>query len=156
MSYVSREELSSKHLGAGEFLHGLANAALDKPMPAALLGVGALWVLSRDIAARAGAPSLNAGGTSIDAETTQAPHRVASRAQTVSEKVIQGARVAQRSVTDLWDQQPLLFGVVGLAIGAGVAAFLPTTAVEADLLGPQAKRLAAQTKDFVAAKVPQA
>jgi hypothetical protein len=52
-----------------------------------------------------------------------------------------GASVAtrlQNSLSDLFSQQPLLLGAVGLAIGAGIAASVPRSQAEARLIGPTA------------------
>ncbi len=59
-------------------------------------------------------------------------------------------RTAQSGITDFWEEQPLVVGAVGLAIGAGLASLFPATAVETEILGPQAERLAATTKRFIA------
>jgi hypothetical protein len=42
---------------------------------------------------------------------------------------------AQSNIADLLERQPLALGVIGLGIGAAMAAAMPPTAVEADLLG---------------------
>jgi len=45
------------------------------------------------------------------------------------------------NVADLIQQQPMVFGAVGLVVGAGVAAALPPTALEAEALGETSANL---------------
>ena len=42
---------------------------------------------------------------------------------------------AKSTLTDLFERQPLFLGAVGIAIGAGIAASMPSTDFESDLLG---------------------
>jgi hypothetical protein len=51
------------------------------------------------------------------------------------------------NLTDLFKAQPLALGAIGIAIGAGIAAALPGTEIEADYLG--------ETSDTVRAKAAQ-
>jgi hypothetical protein len=139
MSHLLFEDSPPKSLQPNELLNGFANAARDNPLPAALLGAGLLWVLGRDIAARF-------RGTTDSESDTNAPAPASDEALTPSQKVGRGIRGAQRGVADVWEQQPLIVGAVGLAIGAGLASLFPTTAVEAEMLQPQAERLAAEFK----------
>ena len=53
---------------------------------------------------------------------------------------------AQSNIADLLDRQPLALGVIGLGVGAAMAAALPSTAVEADLLGQASADLQAQAR----------
>jgi hypothetical protein len=56
-------------------------------------------------------------------------------AQGASERGGEMVASLKDNLTDLFERQPLLLGAVGLAIGAGIAASLPSTDFEADLLG---------------------
>ncbi|WP_420133083.1 hypothetical protein [Rhodopseudomonas sp.] len=56
---------------------------------------------------------------------------------------------ARSRMTDLLEEQPLLLGAIGLAIGAGIAASLPSTAVEADLFGDTSDEFKAQARGLV-------
>jgi hypothetical protein len=149
MSHLLFEESQSKPMLANELLEGLTNAARDNPLPAAVLGAGLLWVLGRDIAAhltvgnrvRARAPSL---GSKIDES--------ALREDAANGTFNNGLSQALNGFADFWEEQPLVVGAVGLAIGAGLASLFPATSVEARILGPQAEHLATQTKRLVAEK----
>jgi hypothetical protein len=52
------------------------------------------------------------------------------------------------------DRQPLVLGAIGLGVGAAMAAALPSTAVEADLLGQASADLQTRTRE-VAAEVTE-
>ena len=55
---------------------------------------------------------------------------------------------ARDRIGQLFDQQPLLLGALGLAIGAGIAASLPSTDIEAEWFGETSDELKAQARDF--------
>jgi hypothetical protein len=151
MSHLVFEESSSNPMKANELLQGLANAARDNPVPAALLGVGLLWVLGRDIAARVGAGEpARTRPRSLGPDIDQSdPIHVST-----VEKAAQGVRRAQSDHKDLCEEQPLVVGAVGLAIGAGLASLFPATSIETEFLGPQAECVAATTKRFIAERNP--
>lgn len=56
---------------------------------------------------------------------------------------------ARSQLTELFEEQPLLLGALGLAIGAGIAASLPATTVEAELFGETSDEFKAQAREFV-------
>jgi hypothetical protein len=62
----------------------------------------------------------------------------------------------QQSVADTFERQPLLLGVIGLAVGAGIAAALPGTDAENRLMGDTSDVVKSQVKDFVDDKSRQA
>ena len=70
----------------------------------------------------------------------------AARAQSGSTPGTAGA--LQSNLKDAFAHQPLLLGAIGLAVGAGMAAGLPTTKIESDLAGDAADSVTAQVKDF--------
>jgi hypothetical protein len=151
MSLATSDELP-RPFRAGEYLHDLADAARDNPMPAALIGISALWLFtrsSRDAAARAARPLVNAART-LKAQSNAGDEDVADQAQTAGERFVESARVIQQGLADFWDAQPLIAGAAGLALGAGLATLFPTTSLETDLLGTHAGRLASQAKALVA------
>ena len=62
-----------------------------------------------------------------------------------------GALDTMRSnLTDLFRAQPLALGAIGLAIGAGIAAALPASEMEADHMGEASDAVKAKAADFVA------
>ena len=52
------------------------------------------------------------------------------------------------NLKDTFARQPLLLGAIGLAVGAGMAAGLPTTKIETEFAGDTADRVTAQVKEF--------
>jgi hypothetical protein len=55
---------------------------------------------------------------------------------------------ARSNLADLFQRQPLMLGAIGLAIGAGMAASIATTAAEADLLGERSDALKQKAREF--------
>jgi hypothetical protein len=53
-------------------------------------------------------------------------------------------------MADLMHRQPLVLGAIGLSVGAAMAAALPSTTVEADLLGHTSADLQARTREVTA------
>ncbi len=151
MSHLLFEESSSNPMKANELLQGLTNAARDNPLPAAILGVGLLWVLGRDIAVRIGDSRKASHANKTEPRPfSPSSDEIDSTQYSIGQKVVQGMRNAENGFTDILEEQPLVVGAVGLAIGAGLAALFPATAIESDILGPQAKNLAERAKRLVA------
>ncbi len=63
---------------------------------------------------------------------------------------------ARENLSDLFRTQPLALGAIGLAIGAGIAAALPATDVEAEYLGEASDNFKAQAADFASEQVTRA
>jgi hypothetical protein len=55
---------------------------------------------------------------------------------------------ARSSLTDLFNEQPLMLGAIGIAIGAGIAASLPTTQIESEYFGETADEFKAKAGEF--------
>ena len=69
----------------------------------------------------------------------------------------------QQSIGELFERQPLLLGAVGIAIGAGIAASIPTTEAENKVMGGASdfvreavSEKAAQVKEMADAAVHEA
>ena len=60
------------------------------------------------------------------------------------------------NLSDLFRAQPLALGAVGLAIGAGIAAALPSTEVEAQYFGETSDTIKEQAKEFAAEQTTRA
>jgi hypothetical protein len=56
---------------------------------------------------------------------------------------------ARENLSELFRAQPLALGAIGLAIGAGIAAALPATDVEAEYLGQASGNLKEKAADFM-------
>ena len=58
-----------------------------------------------------------------------------SAAHAMEEKGTKWGGTVQQSIGEIFERQPLLLGAVGIAIGAGIAASIPTTEAENKILG---------------------
>jgi hypothetical protein len=63
---------------------------------------------------------------------------------------------ARDNLSELFRAQPLALGAIGLAIGAGIAAALPATDVEAEYLGEASDNLKEQAVDFASEQITRA
>lgn len=62
----------------------------------------------------------------------------------------------QQTVGDFFEDQPIALGVLGLALGAGVAALLPKTEIERDYLGEASDALKGQARSLAGEKLEEA
>jgi hypothetical protein len=63
---------------------------------------------------------------------------------------------ARSNLTELFRTQPLALGAIGLAIGAGIAAALPSSEVEATYLGETSDTVKAKAAEFAAEQTDRA
>jgi hypothetical protein len=63
---------------------------------------------------------------------------------------------ARENLSELFRAQPLALGAIGLAIGAGIAAALPATEIEAEYLGEASDNFKEQAVDFASEQVSRA
>jgi hypothetical protein len=63
---------------------------------------------------------------------------------------------ARENLSELFRAQPLVLGAVGLAIGAGIAAALPATDLEAEYFGEASDNFKEQAVDFASEQVSRA
>ncbi|MCG6206809.1 hypothetical protein LPW26_19340 [Rhodopseudomonas sp. HC1] len=80
---------------------------------------------------------------------TAAFDRVSDAGREIPERGAELFGAARSQVSELFEEQPLLLGALGLAIGAGIAASLPSTTVEADLFGETSDDFKNQAREFV-------
>src|SRR5690606_2996711 len=63
-------------------------------------------------------------------------HRTAEAAWHVSDRARHAGSRAQRMFSDTLDQEPLILGALGVAVGAAIGAMLPTTRFEEEYVAP--------------------
>jgi hypothetical protein len=63
---------------------------------------------------------------------------------------------ARANLADLFEAQPLALGAIGLAIGAGIAAALPTSEAEINYMGEASDAVRAKAVDFAAEQTDRA
>jgi len=109
------------------FLRDLADAASRNPLSAALIGMGTLWFVGERTWEGAVRPTLDQATDVIGSATSQ----------------VRGYRGAadQLGLAELFRRQPLALGILGAAIGAGLAAALPLTRKESELMGESSDEL---------------
>jgi hypothetical protein len=162
---------------ASVFVQDLGEAARNNPLSAALIGMGALWLLTGrggftripDVARDAWqgtASGVRSGAESVQNAARAAAATVQDHGTQAAEKLSESGATLASSVTDyaagfpdmagnvfddvrtnlgeMFRAQPLVLGAVGIAIGAAIAASLPTTETEAAYLG--------ETSDYVKQK----
>ena len=162
---------------ASDFVRDLGEAARNNPLSAALIGMGALWLLTGrggfnrlpDVAmdawhgtasgVRSGAESVQnnvrAAADTVRDGGTQAADKIYESGGTLASSVTNYAAGfpdmagnvfddVRTNLTEMFRAQPLALGAVGIAIGAAIAASLPTTETEAAYLG--------ETSDYVKRK----
>ena len=221
----------SARAGARAFVQQLEDAVRENPIPAALIGMGCLWMfmggsklslfgtnregpepVSRAIgragdaayeaAQRGGSSVARTAGHTADALSdlgTRAAEMTRAAAASVGEAVAatgssmadavstandnagsaaarametvpgwaikasqnaqhagaEWGRSAQQSLAELFERQPLVLGAVGLAIGAGIAASLPTSEAETRLMGEASETLKEKAHDLASDKAQQ-
>jgi hypothetical protein len=164
-----------------DFIKDLGDAARRNPVSAALIGMGIVWLFAgkagvrpADLLERTGLDRLpdaarNAMGATQD--------RVASAADVVRETGSDGIETATRmaseyakalpdaadvlgtvrgNLTDLFKAQPLALGAIGLAIGAGIAAALPSTDIENSYLGETSETLKSKATEIAGQQIDKA
>jgi hypothetical protein len=112
-----------------------------------------------DLASRATGDAADALASAYDA-TTNAGSRAAdtisnattTAARTMQETGTKWGSTVQLNIADLFERQPLLLGAVGIAIGAGIAASIPTTEAENQVMGEASDFV----REAVSEKVAQA
>jgi hypothetical protein len=151
-------------------------AAALFPAAAKATAAGAAGAVQRtaDVAGGAGETLRSIGGTVVDsvrdtisgAQTsvgdtaTKAYEAVKDAAADSASRVSASANSAealggtlQQNLADTFERQPLLLGAIGIAIGAGMAAAMPTTQMETDMIGDAADRMISQVADIASTTV---
>ena len=182
------------------FVDDLSSAVQANPVPAALIGMGALWMLmgggrttaaaallangasrAADSLAPAGDTVRNGAGrigetlseyayaatdavgqalgTAGEAVTDAAGRLTSTASEAGKQLTSQSASVrssasglagsVQGNLTETFERQPLLVGVLGLAIGAVIASAFPRTRMEAEMVGEQAGAIKQKVGEFV-------
>ena len=104
--------------------------------------------------------TLRRGGDKVVGRITEAGQRLARDAAGYAEDLPDRAANVfgdvRESLTDMFKSQPLAIGAVGLAVGAAIAASLPTTEVEADYLGESSELLKQKASELAGEQVERA
>jgi len=161
----------------GTFFRNLKRQTLGNPLPVTLIGAGLAWLMLARGGNDGGAPAARRWDTSaarnqigdaadtavrstaeFAASTSDAAARAfgtaAERASRTSAAFAEGARSAGRNAAgagrDVFDfarEQPYLLAGIGIAFGAALAAILPRTQAEDNLLGEASDKARAAASD---------
>jgi len=134
-----------RHSGANEFVQNLGGSVKHNPMPVALVGIGLAWLM---------ATGKNSAQSQSWSGGESATGRMSEAAGSAKEKLSQaasGARQQYERVRGGYDsivrEQPLALGAIGVAIGAALAAALPRTRKEDELMGAASEQLTQKAQD---------
>jgi hypothetical protein len=136
-----------------DFVNTIGGAVRDNPLPAALIGMGLVWLLTGGKSPMKAAFSAAGEGLStLGAQTAQGVRFAGSSVTDAAASAVEGVR-ARASVGNmrstlggLLQRQPLLLGAIGLAIGAGVGASLPISDMETEYLGDASAEFQAKAR----------
>ncbi len=140
-----------RNSGANEFVHNLGGSVKNNPLPVALMGIGIAWLMAtgnrKPAYLHAEKASSGPGMMQRASEgMSSAKDRAAQSVQGARERVGQLGQTARNQMERVRDQ-PLVLGAIGLAIGAVVAAGLPRTREEDQLMGEASDRLTEKAKE---------
>lgn len=153
------EVLGYFHSGSGSgTLSGVKERVSGNPLPAAMVGAGLAWMIAspgRTGSGQQAAESSHKGSgamhsaqehVSSSADSLRqrldgARNSVHEKSSHLGEGMRERARHAKQSSSELVESQPLLLGAAGLFLGAALAALLPTTRKEDELMGEKRDQL---------------
>jgi len=155
------------------FIHDLGDAARRNPLSTAMIGMGIAWLFSGRATGMAGeavrqlpdaaAGAYEAAGSAVKSavETVgeigrERADRLTDYARSLPESGSELMENARDNLQELFRTQPLALGAIGLAIGAGIAAALPTTEVETEYLGEQSSAIREKAQEFAAEQTQRA
>ena len=153
-----------RNSGARQYVSNLGESVKSNPIPLALMGIGMAWLMATGNRRPSSGHESSFGSASSGpgmmerasegmssakdrlSQTTQsAKERVGQIGQAARERVGQLGQTA-RGQMELVREQPLALGAIGFAIGALMAAGLPRTRQEDELMGEASDRLAEKAK----------
>jgi hypothetical protein len=156
----------------GNILGDLGIAIRDNPLPAALIGMGLVWLFTGAKApGRAEIMGVGAKASEIGARIQDSASKVGraagSAANSAQDFVFNnnagpGPRAsfgdsffatARSNMSELFENQPLALGALGIALGAGLAASLPITSTETNLLGEASASLQGATRGIAGQQI---
>jgi hypothetical protein len=81
---------------------------------------------------------------------------LSAAARSAQERGYSLTRTVQRDLGEIFEKQPLMLGAVGLAIGAALAAAVPTTDAENRLMGETSESLKERAKEMASEQMERA
>jgi hypothetical protein len=160
------------------FFGNLVAAAQENPLAAAFIGLGAFWLISggavfsqispvartaSDAAARARSRSAELGRAAVDRATAGAEKLTSTMSDAIGTIpplapvrpiVAEAQAQATSTLTDLLERQPLVLAPLGIIAGGLLAAALPRTEREAELMGDASAQTKADLRKRTEAVAP--
>ncbi|HET7570654.1 MAG TPA: DUF3618 domain-containing protein [Gammaproteobacteria bacterium] len=132
--------------GSGEFFSNLTRSAQSNPMPVVLTSLGIGWLMMSNPARHEGdgARFAEAKGKAREAagkakegahEARARMHHAREQTRAFGRRATDNARQAMDWSSRMLHEQPLVVGALGIALGAALAASLPSTETEDRMLG---------------------
>lgn len=155
-----------RNSGANEFVHNLGGSVKNNPLPVALMGISMAWLMatgnrrpSYAYESESSGPGMmeraSEGMSSARDKASQtvqgARERVGQLGQSARsqmERVRYRAERVRTGYDSIVREQPLVLGAIGLALGALMAAGLPRTREEDQLMGEASDRLTEKAKEL--------
>lgn len=153
----------------GEFATNLGRSVKNNPVPMLLTGVGLTWMIASSNEPRAASWSPGAGeaagervrgakdsladrarsaGASLSGSARGAGHSMSHAAESAGERLRAGAYGARSGFERMMEEQPLVVGALGIALGAAIGAAFPRTEQEDRLLGDTRDSLADRARQM--------
>ncbi len=148
-----------RHSGATEFAQNLGGAAKQNPLPVALatIGIGWLMALGRQPAQHEGYGANWTSGSMKDRASGamhsasegigSAKQKLSGTMSSMADTTRQQYERARGSIDYLVNEQPLVLGAIGLAIGAALGAAAPRTRKEEEMMGETSRNLMDKAKE---------
>jgi hypothetical protein len=155
-----------RHSGGREFVSNLGGSVRNNPIPVALMGIGMAWLMASgnrrpaylEPQAESSGPGMmqraSEGVSSAKDRLSQAGHSTRERvgqigqgARNQMERMRQQAERVRTGYDSMVREQPMVLGAIGFAIGALMAAGLPRTRQEDELMGEASDRLTERAKE---------
>lgn len=130
---------------------GLASSATDT--------VGDTVTAASDAVSAAASKASHAASATahrVGDAASEARRRTAESAHHVSEQAQHAADNLQKTLGDLYRQEPLIMGALGVAVGAAIGAMLPRTELEDKHVGPYREQLRERAEETVQEAVEEA
>ncbi|HYD57218.1 MAG TPA: DUF3618 domain-containing protein [Burkholderiales bacterium] len=158
-----------KDSGAADYARNLRGSVSTNPLPVALVGIGLAWLMAADRMDRRSGASTSSGPSRMGEmkeslhgsmermkESAGSMHERASGVMSAGrQKLDDTARMARERADQLRssydrivNEQPLSLGAIGLAIGAVMAAALPRTRKEEELLSGAREAIADKASEL--------
>ncbi len=167
--HAIQQELSSGQLmvraldlvraGPGRFTQNLGQTIVNNPVPIAMIGVGILWLAKAQPEGgvhydtgdtlRDKAEGLRDKVSHVTERARELKDEASERAHDLKERSEYRMRRSIDSVQRTWQDNPMLIGFCALAAGALLAATLPKTRREREVIGPARDRLVEGVKQGV-------